>query len=63
MKTITKNKLNKFIKQSEGDWDLLLFLVDGFFKRSKKTKLGQGLLKGLHEAVDSEKELKKRKKK
>ena len=42
-KTIGQSKINKYILQSEGDWDFLVFLINEFFseniKRNLKTKV------------------------
>jgi hypothetical protein len=31
--TITKSQLNKFIKQAEGDWDMLLWLLKNYWDK------------------------------
>lgn len=35
MKTITKTKLLKFVKESDGDFDFLVFLIKEYFKSVK----------------------------
>lgn len=39
MKTITKQNLDKLIKQAEGDWDFLIYLLKEYWnKKERKIK-------------------------